>query len=38
MKYDEIKVTMADFTQRRVTSNPLSVGSTFKRPEGHFRS
>ena len=30
---------MADFTQRRVTKQPLSLpsaGSTFKRPEGHF--
>lgn len=37
--YDEIKATMADFTQRRVTKQPLSLpsaGSTFKRPEGHF--
>lgn len=38
-KFDEIKATMADFTQRRVTKQPLSLpsaGSTFKRPEGHF--
>lgn len=38
-KYDEIKATMMDFTQRRVTKQPLSLpsaGSTFKRPEGHF--
>ena len=37
--YDEIKATMADFTQRRVTKQPLSLpsaGSTFKRPKGHF--
>lgn len=37
--YDEIKSTMADFTQRRVTKQPLSLpsaGSTFKRPPGNF--
>ncbi|RDY25948.1 UDP-N-acetylmuramate dehydrogenase [Romboutsia weinsteinii] len=37
--YDEIKATMADFTQRRVTKQPLSLpsaGSTFKRPAGYF--
>ncbi|MEG0842802.1 MAG: UDP-N-acetylmuramate dehydrogenase [Romboutsia sp.] len=37
--YDEIKSTMMDFTQRRVTKQPLtlpSAGSTFKRPVGHF--
>ena len=37
--YDEIKATMSDFTQKRVTKQPLSLpsaGSTFKRPEGHF--
>ncbi len=37
--YDEIKSTMMDFTQRRVSKQPLSLpsaGSTFKRPEGHF--
>ncbi|MCR8746109.1 UDP-N-acetylmuramate dehydrogenase [Romboutsia lituseburensis] len=37
--YEEIKATMMDFTQRRVTKQPLSLpsaGSTFKRPEGHF--
>lgn len=37
--YDEIKETMADFTQRRVTKQPLSLpsaGSTFKRPPGNF--
>ncbi|MEG1310441.1 MAG: UDP-N-acetylmuramate dehydrogenase [Romboutsia sp.] len=37
--YDEIKATMADFTQRRVTKQPLSLpsaGSTFKRPKGYF--
>lgn len=37
--YDEIKSTMMEFTQRRVSKQPLSLpsaGSTFKRPEGHF--
>ena len=37
--YDKIKETMTDFTQRRVTKQPLSLpsaGSTFKRPEGYF--
>jgi UDP-N-acetylmuramate dehydrogenase len=37
--YDEIKATMKDFTQRRVSKQPLSLpsaGSTFKRPKGHF--
>jgi len=37
--YDEIKATMLDFTQRRVTKQPLSLpsaGSTFKRPVGQF--
>lgn len=37
--HEEIKATMMDFTQRRVTKQPLSLpsaGSTFKRPEGHF--
>lgn len=37
--YDEIKEKMADFTQRRVTKQPLSLpsaGSTFKRPPGYF--
>ena len=37
--YDEIKAVMADFTQRRVTKQPLSLpsaGSTFKRPVGNF--
>ncbi|MBO3444658.1 UDP-N-acetylmuramate dehydrogenase [Clostridium sp. CCUG 7971] len=37
--YDEIKAKMADFTQRRITKQPLSLpsaGSTFKRPEGYF--
>ncbi|MGL6108120.1 UDP-N-acetylmuramate dehydrogenase [Romboutsia sp.] len=37
--YDEIKATMADFTQRRITKQPLSLpsaGSTFKRPVGQF--
>lgn len=36
---DEIKARMADFTERRVTKQPLrypSAGSTFKRPEGYF--
>ena len=35
----EIKARMADFTERRVTKQPLkypSAGSTFKRPEGFF--
>ena len=35
----EIKARMADFTERRVTKQPLkypSAGSTFKRPEGYF--
>ena len=34
-----IKDRMADFTERRVTKQPLqypSAGSTFKRPEGYF--
>lgn len=37
--YDDIKATMMDYTQRRVTKQPLSLpsaGSTFKRPEGYF--
>lgn len=37
--YDEIKQTMSDFTQRRITNQPLSLpsaGSTFKRPIGQF--
>lgn len=37
--YDEIKQTMSDFTQRRITKQPLSLpsaGSTFKRPIGQF--
>lgn len=37
--YDKIKETMSDFTQRRVTKQPLSLpsaGSTFKRPVGNF--
>lgn len=36
---DEIKALMMDFTQRRVTKQPLSLpsaGSTFKRPVGNF--
>ena len=36
---DEIKNTMADFTERRESRQPLdmpSAGSTFKRPKGHF--
>ena len=35
----DIRARMADFTERRVTKQPLrypSVGSTFKRPEGYF--
>lgn len=38
---DEIKEKMADYTQRRVSKQPLnlpSAGSTFKRPEGSFAS
>jgi len=37
--FDDIKAVMSDFTQRRVTKQPLnlpSAGSTFKRPVGHF--
>lgn len=37
--YEEIKEKMNDFTNRRVTKQPLnlpSAGSTFKRPEGYF--
>ena len=37
--YDDIKATMMDYTQRRVTKQPLSLpsaGSTFKRPEGYL--
>ncbi len=36
---DEIKARIADYTQRRVSKQPLnkpSAGSTFKRPVGHF--
>lgn len=36
---EAIKARMADFTERRVTKQPLrypSAGSTFKRPEGYF--
>lgn len=36
---DEIKAKIDDFTNRRVTKQPVSefsAGSTFKRPEGHF--
>ncbi len=36
---ESIKARMADFTERRVTKQPLrypSAGSTFKRPEGYF--
>lgn len=36
---DEIREQMEDFTQRRITKQPLeypSAGSTFKRPEGYF--
>ena len=38
-KKEDIKARMADFTERRVTKQPLrypSAGSTFKRPEGYF--
>ncbi len=37
--FDEIKNTMADFTQKRESKQPLelpSAGSTFKRPKGYF--
>ncbi len=37
--FDEIRATMIDLTQKRVTKQPLSLpsaGSTFKRPEGYF--
>ena len=37
--HEEIRKRMADFTERRVTKQPLSypsAGSTFKRPEGYF--
>lgn len=36
---EEIKAKIDDFTNRRVTKQPVSefsAGSTFKRPEGHF--
>ncbi|WP_303817088.1 UDP-N-acetylmuramate dehydrogenase [Selenomonas ruminantium] len=36
---DEIRASIADFTQRRESKQPLempSAGSTFKRPEGYF--
>lgn len=36
---EDIRARMADFTERRVTKQPLrypSAGSTFKRPEGYF--
>ncbi len=36
---EEIRALMNDYTQRRVSKQPLekpSAGSTFKRPEGHF--
>ncbi|MBE7023228.1 MAG: UDP-N-acetylmuramate dehydrogenase [Ruminococcaceae bacterium] len=36
---EEIRTRIADYTQRRVSKQPLekpSAGSTFKRPEGHF--
>ena len=36
---EDIKETMADFTKRRTTKQPLempSAGSVFKRPEGYF--
>ena len=38
-KEENIRARMADFTERRVTKQPLrypSAGSTFKRPEGYF--
>lgn len=38
---NEIKEKMEDYTQRRVSKQPLnlpSAGSTFKRPEGYFAS
>lgn len=38
-KEEDIKARMADFTEKRVTKQPLrypSAGSTFKRPEGYF--
>ena len=38
-KEEDIRARMADFTERRVTKQPLrypSAGSTFKRPEGYF--
>lgn len=37
--YEEIKEMMKDFSNRRITKQPLnlpSAGSTFKRPEGYF--
>lgn len=37
--YEEIKEKMSDFSNRRITKQPLnlpSAGSTFKRPEGYF--
>lgn len=36
---DDIKATMDDFKERRISKQPLnypSAGSTFKRPEGYF--
>ena len=39
--YEEIKGNMSDFSNRRITKQPLnlpSAGSTFKRPEGYFAS
>ena len=36
---DDIKARIADYTNRRVSKQPIekpSAGSTFKRPEGHF--
>ena len=36
---DQIRETMKDLTQRRISKQPLeypSAGSTFKRPEGYF--
>ena len=38
-KLEDIKARIADFTEKRVTKQPLkypSAGSSFKRPEGYF--
>lgn len=40
-KYDDIKAKIDDFTNRRVSKQPLaeySAGSTFKRPQGNYAS